>query len=234
MCVIDDKCLGIYNHNRPVNIYSYDPKDGHRNAKTVDATVGYQDLQSGQKFMLVINQAICIDGLDNHLLWPMQWHVNGVHINEFPKFLVEHPSETTHVIELVDPFNTAHPLIIPLQLSGVTSYFDVYSPSVAEYENEDIPKVHFTAEKLPCDSSTSEYSERETWILNHQDHISISATAARGQVYVSTVVSYLLAYNAVDVMENYKPLTALSAQVQISISLIGTVRKPFNRAYSLS
>ena len=26
---------------------SYDPEDGHRSAKTVDAGVGYQDLQSG-------------------------------------------------------------------------------------------------------------------------------------------------------------------------------------------
>ena len=28
-------------HNRPVNVYSYDPKDGHRSAKTVDAIVDY-------------------------------------------------------------------------------------------------------------------------------------------------------------------------------------------------
>ena len=62
----------------------------------------------------------------------MQCHLNGVHISEVPKFLAESPSETTHAIELVNPFNVAHPLIIPLHLSGVTSDFDVYSLSVAE------------------------------------------------------------------------------------------------------
>ena len=43
MCIFDDNCLVIHDHNRPVNIYSYDSKDGHRSAKTVDATVGYED-----------------------------------------------------------------------------------------------------------------------------------------------------------------------------------------------
>ena len=39
-CVICDTCLFIHDHNRPVNVYSYDPKVGHRRAKTVDATWG--------------------------------------------------------------------------------------------------------------------------------------------------------------------------------------------------
>ena len=67
-CVVGDNCLVIHNYNRLVNVYSYDPKDGHRSAKTVDATVGYQDPQSRKKFILMISQAIWIDGLDNHLL----------------------------------------------------------------------------------------------------------------------------------------------------------------------
>ena len=62
----------------------------------------------------------------------MQHRLNGVQISEVPKFLGETLSETTHAIELVDPFNATHPLIILLQLSWVTSYFDVYTPSVAE------------------------------------------------------------------------------------------------------
>ena len=42
VCVVGDDCLVIHNHNRPVNVYSYDPKDGNRSAKTVDAAVGYK------------------------------------------------------------------------------------------------------------------------------------------------------------------------------------------------
>ena len=43
ICVVGDNCLVIHNHNTPVNVYSYDPKDDHRSGKTVGATVGYQD-----------------------------------------------------------------------------------------------------------------------------------------------------------------------------------------------
>ena len=92
----------------------------------------------------------------------MQCHQNGVHISEVPKFLPKSPSVTTHAIELTDPFDPAHLLIIPLKLSSVTSYFDLYFPKIAEYENEDSPKVHLTAEEPPWDPSTNAYAERET------------------------------------------------------------------------
>ena len=52
-----DNHLVTHDHNRPVNIYIYNPKDGHR-TKTVDAAVEYQDPQSGQKYFLMINQGI--------------------------------------------------------------------------------------------------------------------------------------------------------------------------------
>ena len=42
MCVVDDNCIVIHDHNRLVNVYCYNEKDGLRSAKTVDAAVGYQ------------------------------------------------------------------------------------------------------------------------------------------------------------------------------------------------
>ena len=49
---------------------------------------------------------------------------------------------------------------------------------------------------------------------------------ARRLVFVSAVVSYSLAYDATDVMDNENLLAALSAQIQISVALIAMVRKP--------
>ena len=79
-------------------------------------------------------------------------------ISEVPKFLAESLILPTHDEELTDPFNVAQPLIILLQLSSKTSYFDVYSLSVAEYENEDILKIHLTAEEPTWDPSTNGYT----------------------------------------------------------------------------
>ena len=72
----------------------------------------------------------------------------------------------------------------------MTTYFDVYTPSIAEYDNDDITKIHHIAEEPPWDPSTNKYSERETCMLDHQVQISISATEARGPDFVSTVISY--------------------------------------------
>ena len=49
---------------------------------------------------------------------------------------------------------------------------------------------------------------------------------AKGPVFVNTVVSYSLAYDEADVMDNDNFAHALESQIQISITLIGMVRKP--------
>ena len=100
---------------------------------------------------------------------------------------------TTHALELTDPFDTAHLLIIPLQLRGMISYFDMYSPYTAVYENKNIRKIHLTAEEPSWDPSMNEYSERETHMLDYGGHISIPTTAARRPVYVSAATLHSLA-----------------------------------------
>ena len=44
-------------------------------------------------------------------------------------------------------------------------------------------------------------------------------------MFVSTVISYSLTHDAVDVMDDDNLVIALSAQIQIGIALIGMVRK---------
>ena len=73
----------------------------------------------------MINKTICIDGLVNHLLCPMLCCLNGVQISKNLKILAKNLNETTYARELINCFDTAHPLIIMLHLSGVTNYFDV-------------------------------------------------------------------------------------------------------------
>ena len=76
----------------------------------------------------------------------MQYYLNGVHVSEVSKFLVE-----SHT----------------LQISDVPSYFGVYSPCIAKYQNDIISNIHLTAEESPWDPSTEEYSECETDMSDH-------------------------------------------------------------------
>ena len=145
----------------------------------------------------MINQVIQISCLDSHLLCPIQFLLNGMHISEIVKFLADSLSVTTHVIRLKDPFNVTIPVLIQLHLCGVTSYFDVYFTSIAEYLNEEIPKIHLLADNL-WDPSTEECSECKTMV--------------RGLVFVNTVILYSWAYDAIDVMDDDNLEAALLAQ----------------------
>ena len=50
-------------------------------------------------------------------------------------------------------------------------------------------------------------------MLDHQGQISIPVTMARGPVFVSAVVSYSLAYNVADILDNDNLASALEAQI---------------------
>ena len=157
--------------------------------------------------------------LENHSLFPKQFCLNDVHVSEVPKLLAWSFCKTTHAIMLMDSFNTALPLIILLQFSRINNYYNIYLPSIAKYENENLPKIHFTSEEHPWDPSTHEHSERKTFMLYHWGPISIIATAAREPVSVKAAITYSLAMNNDDFV------TALSTQIQLCKVLIGMVRK---------
>ena len=72
--------------------------------------------------ILIINQAIQINDLSKHLLYPVHCCLNDMHIREVTKFLADSPSVTTHAIQLLEPFDAPYLIMIMLQLSGVTSY----------------------------------------------------------------------------------------------------------------
>ena len=52
-CVVSDYYMVIHDHNRQVNVYSHDPKDGNRCAKTVNAATRCSNLQSRQKYIVL-------------------------------------------------------------------------------------------------------------------------------------------------------------------------------------
>ena len=87
--------------------------------------------------MLVINHAVNIPYLQNHVLCLLQMHLNGVTVNEVPKFLSRRLDETTHALSVIDPMDNGSTLIIPLCLKGIVSYLTVHKSTIAECENEE-------------------------------------------------------------------------------------------------
>ena len=97
--VVGKNVLVLTDFNRPVTVTGYNPASPSLpNVKTVGAVVAYDDPMTGQTIMLTINQALHIPNLENNLLCPMQYRMNGVLVNDVPKFLKDKPSNDDHAI----------------------------------------------------------------------------------------------------------------------------------------
>ena len=107
-------------------------------------------------------------GLNHHLLCTIQCRMNGVLINEVPKFLAPIPSKTMHAIQLENPFDATHLIIIPLKLNGGTRYFKVKKPTKEEKEDNSIIKIELTAEAPWWDPSSSDYSQQEQCMFDYR------------------------------------------------------------------
>ena len=76
--------------------------------------------------------------------------MNGAEVNETPKFLLIQQTDTSNTIFVDDPDGET-PLIVPLSINGVTSYFTCRKPTHAEFEDGDVPRIDFTAEEPDWD-----------------------------------------------------------------------------------
>ena len=185
--VLGKQCLKVHDFGRPVKVTGYDPSDGTKTCSTIAGVVAYDHPQTGKTYHLVFNQAIHAPHLDHHLLCPMQCRLNDVKIDETPKFLVNDPDEFTHAIAVGDPSDEEDPLIIPLLINGVTSYFPVRVPTVSEWENEDITRIDMTCESPEWDPSCSSFAEREESMMDFRGNVIERMPAARGQRFISDV-----------------------------------------------
>ena len=129
-CVIGKQALLIYDYERPVSVYAYDPSLGTQQYRTVFAVVGYECLRSGKTYLLVVHQAIEIPHLDHHLLCPMQCRMANIRVNVTPKFLCQNPDSASHAVVAPDPEGSAEDLVFPLTLQGVTSCLPVFKPTM--------------------------------------------------------------------------------------------------------
>ena len=60
-------------------------------------------------------------------------------INEIPKFLADSSTVTSDYIQLHNPLNVIHLLIILFEIKSVTACCDKRKPSIQKYGDEDIP-----------------------------------------------------------------------------------------------
>lgn len=131
----------------------------------VTAALAYDD-PSGITYILILNQTLYFKEMEHALLCPMQMRLNGVIVNERPKFLTKNPTANDHAI-------ICELLTIPLDLAGVSSYFPIRKPSKEEYEEcQRIELTGTTPEWIPSDTRFAEEEEEASMIqLWYQQNI---------------------------------------------------------------
>ena len=105
MMVLGLNCLHVHDFEKFVDVSVWNARSGSVECPTISEYIAYDHPISGKVYMLIYHQVIHCEGLDNHLMCPMQSFMAGLNINEIPKFLAENPDEKTHVIIISDPLN---------------------------------------------------------------------------------------------------------------------------------
>jgi hypothetical protein len=113
--------------------------------------LAYNCFNTGETFILIVNQAIHNPKLTHNLLSPIQMRLNDVEVNDKPKFLTDKPTECDHAICVVN-HETNEKFVIPLMIRGVMLTFPTRKPTQDEYD---------TCTKLNYDSH--EYGPTNVW-----------------------------------------------------------------------
>jgi hypothetical protein len=61
----------------------------------------------------MIHQAVHVPAMSNDLLCPMQMRANEIRVQECPKFLEEHPDDTSHALRISQD---GEDMLVPLSL----------------------------------------------------------------------------------------------------------------------
>jgi hypothetical protein len=159
----------------------------------------------------------------------MQCRVNGVVLDECPKFMASNHTDSTHSITIQNNNeNLAHPLTILLQLEGVVSYFEFSKPTPEEYDDEDIPHYVLTAEGPDWDPYDVSFAQQEDGMLNYRGQAvavctseGLGITDPVGVEEVDTPTWKLsqvsMQYDTADVFDDDNFGTALDATVNVSL-----------------
>ena len=158
-CVVGKNALIDHILNKKVNVTGFDPSLGKevKDLDLVSAALAYDCPETGETVILMIHhQAVHVPTMTNDLLCPMQMRTNDIGVQECPKFLEEHPDDTSHALRINQ---NGEDMLIPLALRGVVSYFPTRKPTTAEFQT--CRRVELTSEEPEWDPSSVTFQEQE-------------------------------------------------------------------------
>lgn len=161
-CTIGANCRILAYTNKSCEVSPYHPKyKAVQNVPIVQAGTAYTHPDTGITYILVINQALYMEGLPHTLLNPNQMRVNGIIVDDVPRHLAPDPNTATHSIRVPQ-----HNLSLPLQLKGIISYLPSRIPT--DIELETCTWIELTSD-CEWDPHSNTFVEHEQRIIDGHD-----------------------------------------------------------------
>ncbi len=186
--ILGGTCLLIHDTGQKVDVSGFSAALGLMELPIISGVFAYDHPITGKVYILVFHQTIYCRQMDNHLICPMQCHVNGVIINDTPKMCVPNPDNSTHSIKVANPLDPDATLHTPLILRGVTICFSVRKPSMAKFADDDIPKLNMTYESPEWDSGDPDWATQEASTMNSMGRVyDVDNVIAGGRRFINLV-----------------------------------------------
>ena len=193
-CVSEECAYIIQYHDCTINVCGYHGGRG-KQTRIVDAVVLYVEPSTGDHWMLIINQALLVPGLQHPLVCSNQLRMNDIRVNDEPKHMVASPNEYHHAvaIKVPDGGEGREELLIPLSLSGVFSYFPARKPTESEWRaaTED-QCLDLTADSPEWDLSAMNLDSMESQMVENDGRVTAKeSTLDWNEEHINRVVAGL-------------------------------------------
>ena len=130
----------------------------------VDCAIAYDCTHQNKTYILRINNALYIKEMKVNLIPPFLMRLNGIKIDECPKFLATDPNDNTHSI-----FMEEYDIRIPLNLIGIISYFPSRKPERSEITNDQM--IDLTPRYDDWDPHDKTYRDQEDSMVDFEGKI---------------------------------------------------------------
>ena len=129
--MVGKNAIILYKTDMTVNVTSFSDDFGVMpEVPVVHAAVAYDCPITGATTILIINNALYIKEMEQNLIPPIMMRLNGVLVDECPKFLCHAPTIDTHSIYFPN-----EKIRFPLDLHGTTSYIPTRRPKGTDEVN---------------------------------------------------------------------------------------------------
>ena len=165
MIVLGKECFIFESTGKTCNVEPFSAELGvASNVPIVDAALAYDCPFTNETYILIIRNALHIASMNHNLIPPFIMREGGVTVNDIPKMHCVDPTIEDHCISFKDT-----DLRIPLQLSGVFSYFNTRKPLASELYSKD--KIFITPDASEWNPHCLSYSHNESVMTNYEGEI---------------------------------------------------------------